>query len=175
MPAAATDLDRRTPCTHYSVRDLLAHLVGLTAAFRASAEKNFGPLTDTDPSAGLPELPDDWRGLLEQQLPELVAAWRDPAAWDGMTRAGGADLPAQMMGAVGLNELTVHGWDLARATGQDYDCDDATAEACLVFVAQAAGQGGGPFGPPVPIADDAPVFDRVLAGTGRNPSWRETG
>ncbi len=175
LPVAATQLDQPTPCERYAVRDLLAHVVGLTAAFRASAEKEFGPLTDSSPAGVLPALEDNWQEQIEAQLPAMVAAWRIPSAWDGMTRAGGVDLPAQVMGVVGLDEITLHGWDLARATGQEYDCDDATAEACLTFVTQASGQDGGPFGPPVTVPQDAPVFDRVLGLSGRDPGWQRPG
>lgn len=168
--AARADLDGPTPCDRFALRDLLAHLAGLTVAFRASAEKDFGPYTDTDPNSGLPELQSGWPDQIERQLAAMVEAWRQPSAWDGMTRAGGADLPASLMGIVALNEITVHGWDLATAIGQDYDCDDATAHACLAFVEPASQQGGGPFGPPRPVADDAPVFERLLALTGRDPA-----
>lgn len=169
--AARADLDGRTPCDRYSLRDLLAHLAGLTLAFRASAEKDFGPYTDTDPNSGLPVLESGWPDQIEQQLAALVEAWGQPTAWAGMTRAGGADLPANLMGIVALNEITVHGWDLARALGQDYHCDDTTAQACLEFVEPSSQRDGGPFGPPLPIADDSPVFDRLLALTGRDPHW----
>ena len=50
---------------------------------------------------------------------------------DGMTEAGGFTFPASEAGKVALNELLVHGWDLARATGQEYSCDDATARASI--------------------------------------------
>ena len=41
---------------------------------------------------------------------ELAAAWRDPAAWEGMTEAGGLRMPADVMGAVALDQLVLHGW-----------------------------------------------------------------
>ncbi len=172
LPAADdADLDGRTPCDRYALRELLAHLVGLTAAFRASAGKEFGPLTATDPNSVWPVLEPGWRAQLDQQLTDLVNAWNEPAAWEGVTQAGGTELPAQVMGAVALNEITVHGWDLARALGENYRCDEETARVCLSFASQAAGQDGGPFGPPREIPDGAPIFDRVLALTGRDPSW----
>jgi uncharacterized protein (TIGR03086 family) len=153
------------------VRQLLGHVVGLTAAFRAAADKQFGPLTDTDPGdAGWPDAGADWRSALSAQLPALVAAWREPSAWEGMTRAGGLDLPGEIAGVVALDELVLHGWDLARATGQEYHCDDATAAVLLDFVSGFDPAGTpGLFGPAVDVGDDAPTFDRVLARSGRNP------
>ena len=43
-----------------------------------------------------------------------------------MTQAGGVDLPGEVAGLVALNELVVHGWDIATASGQDYRPDEAT-------------------------------------------------
>lgn len=48
------------------------------------------------------------------------------------------DLPAEVAGLVALNELVVHGWDLARSTGQPYDVDRASLEAVLPFLEPAA-------------------------------------
>lgn len=166
-------LTARTPCEARTVGQLLGHLVGLTVAFRAAADKELGPLTDTAPDDdGWPEAPPGWRDALAHQVPALVSAWRDPAAWEGMTRAGGVDLPGEVGGLVALDEIVLHGWDLARATGQSYDCDDATAEVCMQFVG-GFDEGGTPglFGPSVAVPDDAPAFERVLARSGRDPQW----
>ena len=88
-----------------------------------------------------------------------------------MTRAGGVDFPAEVGGIVALTEVVIHGWDIATATGQDYDVDPATLEAVLPHVTATAEQGPveGLFGPAVPVADDAPMLDRVIALSGRDP------
>jgi uncharacterized protein (TIGR03086 family) len=166
-------LGRPTPCEGRDVGQLLQHLVGLTGAFRASADKDFGPWTDTDPDeAGWPTLEPGWRDTISTRVPALVEAWRSPEAWQGTTRAGGLELPAEVAGLVALDELVLHGWDLAVATGQDYVCDDATAEACLQFVGQFDEAGTpGLFGPAVPVAGGVTPFERVLARSGRDPRW----
>lgn len=167
-----------TPCPEYTVRELLAHLVGLTVAFRDAGKKALGPTTDTPPTGALPQLEDGWRTALPGQLDELAETWRSPDAWQGFTRAGGVDLPAEVAGLVALNELLVHGWDLARSTGQAYEVDTASLEAVLPFLepaAASADSGEGPeglFGPPVPVPADAPLLDRVIALSGRRPDWR---
>ena len=76
---------------------LVAHIGGLSLAFAAAAGKEFGPLTDTPPADDAP-LDADWRSAYPQRLAALAAAWKDPAAWEGMTRAGGVELPAEVMG-----------------------------------------------------------------------------
>ena len=92
-----------------------------------------------------------------------------------MTQAGPVDLPGEVAALVALDEVVVHGWDLARATGQDYDPGEAAILACLGFAQSfeppADADDGGLFGPPVPVPDDAPALDRLAGATGRDPRW----
>lgn len=162
-----------TPCESYAVRELLAHLLGLSRAFTDAAEKNLGPGTDQDPGDSVPQLPDDWRSRLPVQLDELAAAWRSESAWEGETRAGGVTLPAGVAGLVALNELVLHGWDLARATGQDYHGDPVSLKASIGFLSEpeALQQRDGIFGPVVEVPADAPLLDRAVGLGGRRPGW----
>ncbi|MFF9098661.1 TIGR03086 family metal-binding protein [Streptomyces sp. NPDC014802] len=163
-----------TPCPELAVRHLLGHLLGLSVAFRDAARKDLGPTTDTPPDASVPDIGPDWRAELPKALDELADAWRDPAAWTGMTRAGNVDLPGEVAAAVVADELVVHGWDLARATGASYDPDPALLDVCHAFLRAAADegdQGNGIFGPVVPVPGDAPLLDRAVGLSGRNPAW----
>jgi uncharacterized protein (TIGR03086 family) len=178
IPVIGDDqLANPTPCKGRSVAQLLAHLLGLTAAFRAAAEKDLGPLTDTNPDQdGWPDLEQGWRETLAERLPALVAAWYPPQAWQGVTRAGGVELPADVMGHVALGELTLHGWDLACACGHDYQCDGGTAAALRRYVG-GFDEGGTPgmFDPAVPAPEDAGTFEQALARSGRDPGWSPPG
>ncbi|MGQ4385675.1 TIGR03086 family metal-binding protein [Streptomyces sp. SAS_270] len=168
-------LQGATPCPQYAVHHLLGHLVGLTVAFRDAGRKDLGATTDTNPGAALPDLGPGWREALPTELDGLAEAWRDPAAWTGMTRAGGIDLPGEIAGAVAVDELVVHGWDLARATGQEYEPDEAALRATHDFLAAAATEmrgSDGPFGAVVSVPDDAPLLDRVIGLSGRDPGWK---
>ncbi|MFD7698474.1 TIGR03086 family metal-binding protein [Streptomyces caelestis] len=160
-----------TPCPRYAVRHLLGHLLGLAVAFRDAGRKDLGATTDTDPRAALPDIGPGWREELPEALEELAGVWRDPAAWTGMTRAGGVDLPGEVAGAVATGELVVHGWDLARATGQSYAPDPAALEAAHALLLAAADDPGrgGVFGPVVPVPPDAPLLDRTIGLSGRDP------
>ena len=163
-----------TPCPAYAVRNLLGHLTGLAVAFRDAARKDLGPTTDTPPDSAVPDIGPGWREELSRVLDELAEAWRDPAAWTGMTRAGGVDLPGEVAAAVAIDELVVHGWDLARATGQDYDPDPAALRMCHDFLLAAADDPsrGSIFGPVVPVPSDAGLLDRAVGLSGRTPDWR---
>ncbi|CAL9616812.1 hypothetical protein SUDANB105_05746 [Streptomyces sp. enrichment culture] len=162
-----------TPCPGYRVRHLLGHITGLAVAFRDAGRKKLGPTTDTPPDSTLPDIGADWREELAAALAELPGAWDDPSAWTGMTRAGGVDLPGEVAGLVAVDELVVHGWDLARATGQDYAPDPAALRACHAFLGEAAEDPlrDGIFGPVVPVPDEAPLLDRAIGLSGRDPGW----
>ncbi|MFE6411410.1 TIGR03086 family metal-binding protein [Streptomyces sp. NPDC057837] len=163
-----------TPCPQYAVRHLLGHLLGLTVAFRDAGRKDLGVTTDTSPGSALPDLAPGWREDLPQLLAELAAAWRDPAAWTGMTRAGGVDLPGEVAGLVAVDELVIHGWDLARATGQEYRPDPAALSACHDFLAASVDDPGRGeiFGPVVPVGPGAPLLERAVGLSGRDPGWK---
>lgn len=163
-----------TPCERMRLDELVAHVGGLALAFAAAARKDFGPLTDTPPEVGAHPLDDDWRTSYPARLTELARAFGDPSAWEGMTRAGAVDFPGEVAGIVALTEVVVHGWDVARASGQPYGIDADTAAAMLPHVTQiaAADPVEGLFEPAVPVADDAPVLDRIVALIGRDPAWR---
>lgn len=176
--AGITDdqLGAPTPCADTTVRDLLAHVVDLTEAFRQAATKeavggSVAPSTGPDnPLAA------DWRTRIPRQLDALVAAWRVDDAWDGDTEAGGVNMPAPIMARVALDELVIHAWDLARATGQDITVSDADLDLLLEFLHDTPAEGTpGLFGPVVPVSDDAPKVDRLLALTGRSADWSAAG
>ncbi|MFD7275892.1 TIGR03086 family metal-binding protein [Streptomyces sp. NPDC059862] len=168
-------LSDSTPCPELAVRNLLGHLTGLSVAFRDAGRKDLGVTTDTSPDAAVPDIGPGWREELPMVLDELADAWRDPAAWTGMTRAGGVDLPGAVAGAVAVDELVIHGWDLARATGQEYAPDPAALQVSYDLLRAAADEddrGGGIFGPVVPVPADAPLLDRAVGLSGRDPDWK---
>ncbi|MFE3162343.1 TIGR03086 family metal-binding protein [Streptomyces sp. NPDC059224] len=161
-----------TPCPEYAVRHLLGHVAGLSVAFRDAARKDLGASTEGSRSAGLPGLDPGWRRELPEALDALARAWREPSAWGGMTRAGGIDLPGEVAAAVAADELVVHGWDLARATGQEYTPDPAALEAAYGFLRAAAQADRGPFGPLVAVPESAPLLARTVGLSGRDPGWK---
>ena len=167
-----------TPCEGTPVAALLDHLMSLSFAFTwaarktTAAEGGSGP----PPQASAENLDPGWRAALPRRLADLAEAWRDPTAWQGTTEAGGITMPAAQAGVVALDEVVLHGWDLARATGQPFRCDAANAEAVLAFTTELAKPENAPmreglFGPVVDVPGDAPAFDRALGLAGRDPQW----
>ncbi len=158
-------LDDRTPCRDWDVRTLTNHLLQVVTAVDLAGR-------------GEP-VPNE---LWERQLPtdDAAARFEDAArsaatAWDPLPETvhmGESDLPAPFAVAMLGTDLVIHGWDLARATGQDYRVDDDLAEQAYRFVAGTAeqGRGMGIFGEPVPVDGGAPL-DRALGLSGRDPGW----
>jgi len=156
VAAVADDqLDAPTPMGQ-PVRVVIHHLLGLSTAFRDAAAKATGPTTSTPPGPEEGPLPDGWRTEVEDRLLELSNAWRSPDAWAGTTMAGGLELPSTVCGLIALDEVLLHGWDVARATGQPYRPTDPECEAVLPIVTPASdapdGSGReGLFGPVVAV------------------------
>lgn len=146
---ADEQLNLPTPCPDSRLGDLIDHVGSLSRAFLASARKEAGDLR------------------------ALADAWQATAAWDGFTKAGGIDLPAEVAGLVVLDELVVHGWDIAVASGQPYQPAGPELDAAMSFVGSfEAPRDGSLFGPVVPVADTAPALDRLIGLTGRDPGWQ---
>jgi uncharacterized protein (TIGR03086 family) len=82
-----------------------------------------------------------------------------------------AKMPAADIASMIVKEMAVHGWDVATATGQELRISDGAARFVLDVVdthADLYRQYDG-FADPVPVPDDAPLFDRALAHSGRDP------
>ena len=91
-----------TPCLEYTLGDLVDHIRQLTIAFTAAAKKDTADMTSGRAPGEAKNLGDDWRTRIPRDLAVLAEAWREPAAWTGMTMAGGIDLPGELAGIITL-------------------------------------------------------------------------
>lgn len=165
----AGDLQRPTPCAEWTVADLLTHIRGFAAASAAAASRR--PFAGDEPVMNDP-LGDDWRQELPNRLSELAAAWANPAAWAGKTEAAGIQAPAGVAGNAALQELLLHGWDLARATERPFRPDHASVTACLDFLASLSAEDRSqPFAAAVELSSGSTDLERLLAIGGRSPKW----
>ncbi|PRY38078.1 TIGR03086 family metal-binding protein [Umezawaea tangerina] len=163
------ELDAPTPCAEFDVRALVEHMLTWGPALAGAGRKEGVP-----PREGV-RVGDDWTAELEAVLDDLVVAWGDDGAWQGTTHMGGpTEMPADLVGGMVLVEVLVHGWDLARASGQHPEWDDDVLEFALGEVAKTADQGRamGVYGAEVVVPDGASTVDRVLGLTGRDPRWK---
>jgi uncharacterized protein (TIGR03086 family) len=163
---ADNQLEHPTPCVEYDVRNLLNHLFHVVVNFQALAAKQNADFTTTPDY-----LSGDWRDRFAMETTRLVEAWAVPGADEGIT--GMMNLPARTVGRMALLDLTVHSWDLARATGRDYVPNPASVRELGEFIVEM-----GPmarqmkvFGEPCPVPAGADEFALLLGATGRDPRW----
>lgn len=170
---ADEQLDLPTPCPEAGVGDLIDHLGVFAVRFAAAARKDAEDRTSPPPLPDGANLEAGWRDRISRDLIALADAWRDPKAWEGSTYAGGIELPAEVVGLVAIDELVVHGWDIAVATGRPYDPPPHEIDAAMGFVTSFdAPRDGTLFGPIIPVPDDAPRLHQLLGLAGRDPSWQ---
>ncbi|MET9727367.1 TIGR03086 family metal-binding protein [Streptomyces zaomyceticus] len=163
-------LGRPSVCAGWTVRELANHLVLYSAhglEHRASRTQLPDELVARDFTADA-----DWSERYAAQLDRALTAWAKPEAWDGEIDLGGGNtMPAGEIAAMLVAELALHGWDLARSTGQDFALPEDTGTYLLDVVERYAEmyrtyEG---FAVPVPVRTDTPAFARALAASGRTP------
>ncbi|PRX01242.1 UNVERIFIED_ORG: uncharacterized protein (TIGR03086 family) [Actinomadura viridilutea] len=172
--ARGVDADRLaapTPCTEFDVRALVNHWVLYTShglEHRALRKPLPEALTERDFTAE-----PDWADAYAAQLDRAVAAWADPAVWEGEIDLGFATSPARQIASLIIKEMAVHGWDVAVSTGQEYTVSSETEEFLLRVVDEHAEmyRKYGGFADPVPVDAGASAFERALALSGRDPHW----
>ena len=148
-----------TPCADFDVATLRQHTVGWLTAFADGYAHPDGQCSDAAAVVV------DGKAVGETPLRDL--------------RIGEAAMPGDMALAMILWEYQMHGWDLARATGQEWSPDSGGLDASLAFAPgmltpDYQGEGKS-FAPPVQVAADAPALDRLLGLSGRDPQWTPVG
>ncbi len=161
-----SQFDRGTPCAQFTVRDLLNHLFHVIVGFQVLAEKekfDFGAQPDY--------LTGDWRARFAAETETLIKAWAEPSALEGVSP--GMGLPQETVGAMALLDLTVHVWDLARATGREYEAPPTVTAALHSFAERMApmARQWKVFADEVPVEPTASPFERLLGLSGRDPRW----
>jgi uncharacterized protein (TIGR03086 family) len=158
----ADQLESPTPCTEWTVQQLIDHLVGGT-------ENLLAWIAAREPAPASGASRSDFRIGVERVLQAL----RQPNVMDQIRRTPLDDhWPVSKLVAGTSLDVLIHTWDLARATGQDDTLDPALVEALsAIFLPDIPDRGRqiGAIGPAVPVGDDASPQDRLLAAMGRRP------
>jgi uncharacterized protein (TIGR03086 family) len=153
-----------TPCTEWDVRALVNHVVFDTQNFTAAVGGGERPAADADLIGA------NWTDAYATASDRLLAAWRQRGT-AGEVRLGRGEVAATWASGMHLFSETVHGWDIASATGQSTDLDPDVGQAALDFARENLepfrGRG---FGPPVAVPEDASLYDRLAGFCGRRPS-----
>ena len=96
--------DDATPCTDWTVRDLLDHMIGVVSGLGAAA-------------AGAPREPfvlsADPVGQFDAASAAAMAAWRSPGVLERIVDGGAGPMPGQVLAGINLLDTATHSWDLA--------------------------------------------------------------
>lgn len=152
-----------TPCTDWTVRELVNHLVGVNLVFAALVNSQAPPERGTD------VLGDDPAGAYRDSSRAIQAAFAQPGVLERSYQGPlGAATGAERL-HVRIADLLAHGWDLAQATGQPAALPADLSEQALTFTRTQLSTmpRTGRFDPAQPVADDAPAIDRLAAFLGR--------
>ena len=155
--------DDPSPCTDWSARDVLRHVVETHVSSPSYAGEKIvlERSVDTDPSAAWAEARDAMQELLDDPA-------RAAKSYEGMF--GETTLEKTIDTFLGL-DLIVHAWDIARATGQDETMPSEDVHRLYGQVKDMGDmlQKNGATGPEVEVPADAPEQDRLLGLLGRQP------
>jgi uncharacterized protein (TIGR03086 family) len=174
--AGLADLDRPTPCVGWNLRDLIGHMTAQHYGWIAAAVGHGADLAVWQPGPPVADPIGEYaeasrrvleafgeEGVLDREfaLAEISPVLRFPAAQ-----------------AISFHyiDYLVHGWDVARSLGVDYQLEpDLLAAALPVALAVPGGEArtrdGAAFAPGLPVPAQAGLLDQILVMLGRSPSW----
>ena len=154
-----SQLKDSTPCSAWDVEELRNHIIGGATAgatsFGGSAAEGSDPTSAYDNARAA-----------------AVAAMSAPGAMDGnVPTGGGNEMPGAQFATILAMDNLVHGWDLAKATGQSTDLPADLVDAIYAGFEPKMEEfrKGDAFGPAVEVADTASKQDKLIAMMGRQP------
>jgi uncharacterized protein (TIGR03086 family) len=152
-----------TPCSEWTVHDVVNHLVVGHLRFRAALDNGPAP-SDADVLGADPV------GAYRSSADAMLAAFRVEGALDRPVTIPAGTLPGLVACELRVVEAAVHGWDVARATGLSLSFPDDLVEESIAFSRIQLSRlpaGRTRFGPSQEASDDAPPLDRLAALLGR--------
>jgi uncharacterized protein (TIGR03086 family) len=165
-----------SPCADWSARDVVDHIVSMNGYMLRPLNRRLSPA---------PAVADDPLGAFRAARADVEAVLADPdlATVEAETPNGTMTVERHIDEVVS-DDIVLHGWDLARATGQDDTMHPADLERLWAIIRAippelmeqyrtpgAFGPGVEVFGPEVKVPDDAPLQHRLLGLIGRDPYW----
>jgi uncharacterized protein (TIGR03086 family) len=153
-----------TPCAEYTVEQLMNHLFDVVVNFQKLAARE-----PAEFSVRPDHLHGDWQDRFEAETGRLVDAWAQPSALQGVSLRMG--LPQEVVAQLALLDLTIHAWDLAKATGQEFTPAPGAIEVLNAFIDRMGdtAQQMKMFSQPCQVPDKASPMEKLIARTGRDP------
>ena len=167
---AGTQWNAPTPCSDWTVRKLLEHVVGMNLVFAAMLSGQRPPSRDAD------VLGEDPAEAYTRSTQLLLAAFGAPGVLEQSFQSPMGTATGFERLQIRSYDLLAHLWDLAQATGQVLEDDPVLESSAQQAWEFARGQladspRSGRFDPPQPVSDEAPALDRLVAFLGRPVPW----
>ncbi len=155
----SSQLGDSTPCSEWNVQALMDHLLGGTGMIWGSLA---GAAPETPQGSGP-------AAAFDTGTARALDAAKAPGALEKTVQSPAGDMPGGQLLSIFFMETLVHGWDLAKATGQSTDIPADLAETCYTMFGPSADEmrKSGVFGPRVEVADDASTHVKLLGALGR--------
>ena len=154
-------LTRPTPCAGWDLGRLLAHMEDALDAFTeaAAGRVRIGPVPATSTRVE----------ALREKACALLGAWTAASCARGRVEVGDLGLDAPLLVATGALEITIHGWDVAQATGRRTPIPEDLARGLLGVADETIqpADRGPRFAAPRAVSSPASAGERLLAHTGR--------
>lgn len=160
-----------TPCASFDLRGLINHILYDLRMF-----------TDTTqdlprPPAGEDLIGDDWSGAFDAAAAGLMEVWRRPGMLERTFTSPLGELTATWRIGQQIADFAVHGWDVAKATGQPSELDPDVGQFALDWGREnlkpefRGEEGSGKsFGLEVEVPEEALLYDRLAGFFGRDPN-----
>ena len=151
-------MKQSTPCSEWDVEALMNHLVSAQTGIA-------GIVSGSQVAAGATPLES-----LDTAVSAMVAAAKAPGGLEKKVQGRQGEVPAGQMLNTGTMDVSIHTWDLAKATGQDTTLDAGVVEHIFPIVEGIAQRGPSPaFAAPTEAAANVSRQDKMIALSGRKP------
>jgi uncharacterized protein (TIGR03086 family) len=163
------ELADATPCTEWTVRDVINHVTGGATMFAECVESGSVPDDRFGELMGGDNLGDDYKGAFHTATDRARAAFGSPGALEKMVKLPFGEMPAGIALNIAVMDVMTHAVDIAKATGQKIDDDELLATALTIGRQLITDdlRAPGMFDPEQPCPEGASAEDKLLAFAGR--------
>jgi uncharacterized protein (TIGR03086 family) len=164
-----SDLSKSTPCTEWTVRDVLNHVTGGATMFAECVEQGSVPDDRLGQLMGGDNLGDDFKGAYHAAAKRAQAAFGSEGALEKIVKLPFGEMPASVALNIAVMDVITHACDIAKATGQSIDDEELLNTALEVGhqLITPDFRMPGVFDAEQPAPPNASTADKLLAFAGR--------
>jgi uncharacterized protein (TIGR03086 family) len=159
--------DQVSDCDQWTVRELVNHVV--TGNYWAEELGSGKTIEEVGDRLDGDVLGDDPVAVYDDSAARAAAVFRAPGAMEAACAVSYGPVPGSVYCGHRFLDVLVHGWDVAKSTGQDTALDPELVAACWAVLEPQLEmlQASGAFGTAVTVPDDADLQTKLLAALGR--------